>query len=151
MTAHSLREKPSLRSLDDYRLLCEEWSWSIPENYNIAADCVDKHASDPDRRDHPALVWESASGQSRRYSFGEMSEASKLPLPRDFDASLSRPACRTSNLAEPSSSNISRIERASSASSSTNKTLIILSLIFLIQAAIIRRSTNIRRSSPKLR
>lgn len=74
MTAHSLREKPSLRSLDDYRLLCEEWSWSIPENYNIAADCVDKHASDPDRRDHPALVWESASGQSRRYSFGEMSE-----------------------------------------------------------------------------
>ena len=72
MTAHSLREKPSLRSLDDYRLLCEEWSWSIPENYNIAADCVDKHASDPDRRDHPALVWESASGQSRRYSFGEL-------------------------------------------------------------------------------
>ncbi|MFQ6671677.1 MAG: acyl-CoA synthetase [Candidatus Tectimicrobiota bacterium] len=74
MTAYSLVEKPAVRNLEDYRRLCEAWRWSIPPHYNIAADCVDKHAADPARRDHPALIWENAAGQTLRYSFAEMSE-----------------------------------------------------------------------------
>ena len=74
MTTYSLQDKPALAGLDDYRRLCEEWRWSIPETYNIAADCVDKHAADPARQDHPALIWENASGETLSYSFGRMSE-----------------------------------------------------------------------------
>jgi acyl-coenzyme A synthetase/AMP-(fatty) acid ligase len=74
MTAYSLSDKPLLRNLDDYRKLCSQWRWSIPEDYNIAADCVDKHASDPSRSDHPALIWEGTSGEVCHYSFARMSE-----------------------------------------------------------------------------
>ncbi len=76
MTTYSLLEKPALNSMEDYRHLCREWNWAIPEHYNIATDCVDKHAADPARRDHPALIWEGSDGEVRRYTFGRMSELS---------------------------------------------------------------------------
>jgi acyl-coenzyme A synthetase/AMP-(fatty) acid ligase len=74
VTAYSLQDKPALAGQEDYLRACETWRWSIPESYNIAADCVDKHAADPARTDHPALIWENASGETQRYSFGQMSE-----------------------------------------------------------------------------
>ncbi|MGI8594162.1 MAG: acyl-CoA synthetase [Solirubrobacteraceae bacterium] len=45
--------------------------WDVPERYNIAKDCCDKH-----RPDKLAMVWESYAGEEREVHWGELQELS---------------------------------------------------------------------------
>jgi acetyl-CoA synthetase len=48
--------------------------WRIPPDYNIAADCIDRHQ---ELRDKPALYYEDDRGRREVYSFGRMDELSR--------------------------------------------------------------------------
>ena len=54
-----------------YDQLCAEHEWRVPERYNIAADCCDKHP-----RDKPAMVWERYDGARRDLTWGELQDLS---------------------------------------------------------------------------
>ncbi|MFO8051205.1 MAG: acyl-CoA synthetase [Thermoplasmatota archaeon] len=53
-----------------------KWEWDIPEYYNMGYDAVDKHVSDPDKKNKVALYWENDKGEARKYTFWEMSTLS---------------------------------------------------------------------------
>ncbi|HKV53441.1 MAG TPA: AMP-binding protein [Candidatus Binataceae bacterium] len=48
--------------------------WHIPADYNIAVDCIDRHA---ELRDKPALFYEDDEGRVERYTFGEIGALSR--------------------------------------------------------------------------
>jgi acetyl-CoA synthetase len=48
--------------------------WRIPADYNVAIDCIDRHA---DLRDKPALFYEDDEGREERYTFGQIGELSR--------------------------------------------------------------------------
>lgn len=50
------------------------FSWEIPSTFNFAGDVVDAWATDPAK---PALVWSDESGREQRYTFRQISDASK--------------------------------------------------------------------------
>jgi len=58
------RWKPS-----SYEQMIDEFHWEVPDRYNIAADCLDKH---PD--DALAMVWEDWQGTRRDVTFGEVKD-----------------------------------------------------------------------------
>ena len=47
--------------------------WQIPADYNVAADCLDRHRANPDKI---ALYYEDDSGPKGTYTFGQIIEAS---------------------------------------------------------------------------
>jgi benzoate-CoA ligase family protein len=60
----------------DYKRLLREWTWEIPEHFNIGVDCVDKHAATAGRRDRICLFWENERGEKRTFTFGQMKSLS---------------------------------------------------------------------------
>jgi acetyl-CoA synthetase len=69
-------------NLQDYENMCREFNWASVEKefdwsnggvYNIASECLDRHASNW-RRNKIALYSISASNDVKKYTFGEMSE-----------------------------------------------------------------------------
>ncbi len=48
--------------------------WRIPADYNVAIDCIDRHA---DLRDKPALFYEDDEGREERYTFGQIGDLSR--------------------------------------------------------------------------
>jgi acetyl-CoA synthetase len=56
-----------------YAEACSRHRWHIPQNYNVAADCLDRHRSDPRR---VALYYEDDQGPKGTYTFGQIIEAS---------------------------------------------------------------------------
>lgn len=42
------------------------------KEYNLAVDCVDRHAASPAGKNKVALYWENATGQTEKYTFGEL-------------------------------------------------------------------------------
>lgn len=60
----------------DYWKEYNEWKWDIPEFYNMGADTVDKHVEDPAMKNKVALYWEHENGETRKYTFWEMSTLS---------------------------------------------------------------------------
>jgi acetyl-CoA synthetase len=52
-----------------YEEICAAHEWRVPERYNIAADCCDKHP-----RDKPALVHERFDGGRRELVWGELQD-----------------------------------------------------------------------------
>jgi acetyl-CoA synthetase len=54
-----------------YEELCAEHEWRVPERYNIAADCCDKHP-----RDKLAMVHERFDGRLRELTWGELQDMS---------------------------------------------------------------------------
>jgi acetyl-CoA synthetase len=54
-----------------YDEMVEQFSWEVPDQYNIAVDTVDKH--DPDRI---AMLFEDYMGNERRVTFGDVQEMS---------------------------------------------------------------------------
>jgi acetyl-CoA synthetase len=54
-----------------YEEVCAEHEWRVPERYNIAADCCDKHP-----RDKLAMVHERFDGQLRELTWGELQDLS---------------------------------------------------------------------------
>jgi acetyl-CoA synthetase len=50
-----------------YEEMVRNFSWDVPDTYNIARDTVDKHEAD-----RLAMVWEDYLGNERRLTFGDM-------------------------------------------------------------------------------
>ncbi|CAN5578788.1 AMP-binding protein [soil metagenome] len=61
-------EQPRFAS---YEEAVAQHKWKVPERYNIAQDCCDKHP--PDKL---AMVWESYVGEEREVRWGELQELS---------------------------------------------------------------------------
>jgi len=60
----------------DYEKEYRNWNWDIPEFYNIGYDVVDRHLADPAMKNKVALYWEHETGETRKYTFWEMSTLS---------------------------------------------------------------------------
>jgi acetyl-CoA synthetase len=54
-----------------YDEICATHEWRVPERYNIAADCCDKHP-----RDKPAMIHERFDGARRELAWGELQDLS---------------------------------------------------------------------------
>src|SRR5512136_2723355 len=55
----------------EYTKAYKQWKWSIPKNYNIGVDVIDRHAASKNRN-KLALLWENAAGATERYTFGDL-------------------------------------------------------------------------------
>ena len=64
-------------ALENYRRLRETFVWSVPDNFNFARDVVDRFAQDPGR---PATLYRDANNTETRFTFAEMSGASRGAL-----------------------------------------------------------------------
>lgn len=53
----------------DFETLCENFSWQIPEYFNIAFEVCDKHV---DKQNNTALFYENDQGESKSYTFGDV-------------------------------------------------------------------------------
>ncbi len=58
-----------LQVRDSYETLYSQFSWNIPDYYNIGVDICDKWADGSDRQ---ALIYEASDGNVRRYSFDDL-------------------------------------------------------------------------------
>jgi medium-chain acyl-CoA synthetase len=58
-----------------YEELYRRFVWNVPEHFNFAADVVDRFAAD---RSRVALYWEDEAGHSARYTFWDLSRASRV-------------------------------------------------------------------------
>jgi acyl-coenzyme A synthetase/AMP-(fatty) acid ligase len=67
-------QPPPLRSLAEYRRLCETFRLDCPEYFNFGFDVMDRWADQ--RPDHPAMRWVSADGEDRTISFAQMATRS---------------------------------------------------------------------------
>src|SRR3954454_15809009 len=54
-----------------YEEACAAHAWRVPERYNIAADCCDKHP-----RDKLAMIYEDFRGNEREVAWGELQDRS---------------------------------------------------------------------------
>ena len=63
-----------LTETDDYEKLCREFRWEIPERFNMATACCDRHADGTGRL---ALIYVDEDGSARRTSFDELSDMSR--------------------------------------------------------------------------
>src|SRR5258705_14022809 len=54
-----------------YEDVCAQHEWRVPDRYNIAADCCDKHP-----RDKPAMLHERFDGERRELNWGELQDLS---------------------------------------------------------------------------
>jgi acetyl-CoA synthetase len=57
--------------MPSYEEICAAHEWRVPERYNIAADCCDKHP-----RDKLAMIWERYDGAQREVTWGELQDLS---------------------------------------------------------------------------
>jgi acetyl-CoA synthetase len=57
----------------NYEKLCRTWKWEIPTLFNIGKDCTDRHAKKEHLRNKVALYWENEFGETRRFTFRELS------------------------------------------------------------------------------
>src|ERR1019366_109175 len=58
-----------LTETTDYAKLCRDFRWEVPDRFNIAAACCDRHADGSGRL---ALIFVDEDGRAQRTSFDEM-------------------------------------------------------------------------------
>jgi acetyl-CoA synthetase len=63
-----------LNETNDYDKLCRDFRWEIPQHFNMAAACCDRHA---DGSGKLALIYVDEDGSSRRTSFDELADMSR--------------------------------------------------------------------------
>ena len=63
----------TVRGAKNFAELRAKHRWNVPGDYNVAVDCLDRH---PALRDKVALFYEDDEGQTARYTFAQMIEAS---------------------------------------------------------------------------
>jgi acetyl-CoA synthetase len=63
-----------LTETNDYAKLCREFRWEIPERFNMATACCDRHADGSGRL---ALIYVDEDGSSRHTSFDELAVLSR--------------------------------------------------------------------------
>jgi acetyl-CoA synthetase len=68
-----------------YDEVCAAHEWRVPERYNIAADCCDKHP-----RDKLAMRWERYDGAQREVTWGELQDLSAQAAHTLADAGVQR-------------------------------------------------------------
>jgi acetyl-CoA synthetase len=68
-----------------YDEVCAAHEWRVPERYNIAADCCDKHP-----RDKLAMIWERYDGAQRQVTWGELQDLSGQAAHALADAGVKR-------------------------------------------------------------
>jgi acyl-coenzyme A synthetase/AMP-(fatty) acid ligase len=56
-----------------YEEMCAGFRWQIPETFNFATDVVDRWAME---NDGPALLWENAAGEERRFNYSDLARLS---------------------------------------------------------------------------
>ncbi|MDI4233913.1 AMP-binding protein [Bradyrhizobium sp. Arg237L] len=61
---------PKEPAVESYESLCANFRWQVPETFNFGADIIDRRARE---QDGPALIWENAAGETRRYSYSDLS------------------------------------------------------------------------------
>ncbi|MCA1454450.1 AMP-binding protein [Bradyrhizobium sp. BRP22] len=61
---------PKESAVEGYQALCANFRWQVPEAFNFGADIIDRRARE---QDGPALIWENAAGETRRYSYSDLS------------------------------------------------------------------------------
>jgi acetyl-CoA synthetase len=66
-------KEQTVRGGKNFADLRAKHKWIIPADYNVAIDCLDRHAN---LRDKVALLYEDDEGHSARYTFAQMIEAS---------------------------------------------------------------------------
>jgi acyl-coenzyme A synthetase/AMP-(fatty) acid ligase len=62
------------RNMTDYAATCRDFSLPVPERFNWAFDVFDGWARDPAKL---ALLWVTADGRPRRFTFAELAERSR--------------------------------------------------------------------------
>jgi acyl-coenzyme A synthetase/AMP-(fatty) acid ligase len=58
---------------EDYETLCANFRWQVPATFNFGTDIIDRRARE---QDGPALIWENAAGETRNYSYSDLSHLS---------------------------------------------------------------------------
>ena len=66
-------KEQTVRGGKNFADLRAKHKWSIPADYNVAIDCLDRHTA---LRDKVALLYEDDEGNTARYTFAQMIEAS---------------------------------------------------------------------------
>src|SRR5262245_22557199 len=61
---------PNEPLVEGYESLCADFRWQVPETFNFGTDIIDRRARE---QDGPALIWENAAGETRRYSYSDLS------------------------------------------------------------------------------
>ncbi len=67
-------KEQTVRGAKNFAELRSRHKWNIPADYNVAVDCLDRHV---ELRDKVALLYEDDEGHTARYTFAQMSEASR--------------------------------------------------------------------------
>jgi acetyl-CoA synthetase len=67
-------KEQTVRGAKTFAELRAKHRWNIPPDYNVAVDCLDRHV---ELRDKTALLYADDEGHTARYTFAQMSEASK--------------------------------------------------------------------------
>jgi len=67
-------KEQTVRGAKTFAELRAKHRWNIPADYNVAVDCLDRHV---ELRDKTALLYADDEGHTARYTFAQMSEASK--------------------------------------------------------------------------
>ena len=63
-----------LTETNDYDKLCREFRWEIPDRFNLATACCDRHADGTGRL---ALIYVDEDGSSQRTSFDDLADLSR--------------------------------------------------------------------------
>ncbi|MBC9882162.1 acyl-CoA synthetase [Bradyrhizobium sp. INPA01-394B] len=58
---------------EDYEAMCANFRWDVPATFNFGTDVIDRRARE---HDSPAQIWENAAGDSRSYSYSDLSRLS---------------------------------------------------------------------------
>ena len=66
-------KEQTVRGAKSFAELRAKHRWNIPADYNVAVDCLDRHV---ELRDKTALLYADDAGNTARYTFAQMSEAS---------------------------------------------------------------------------
>jgi acetyl-CoA synthetase len=64
---------PTKPSAENYEALYANFRWQVPATFNFGADIIDRRARE---QDGPALIWENAAGETRSYSYSDLSRLS---------------------------------------------------------------------------
>jgi acyl-coenzyme A synthetase/AMP-(fatty) acid ligase len=72
-TMREVRSPSQEPSVEGYEALCAKFRWDVPANFNFGADVIDRRARE---HDGPALIWQNAAGETRVYSYSDLSRLS---------------------------------------------------------------------------
>ena len=70
------RDREISPTSQSYQEAYDNFRWEVPEFYNIAEDCCDRHAQNPETAQRVALYYEDFSGAQEQYTFAQLKQRS---------------------------------------------------------------------------